>query len=201
MLGFRERTFRPLRRDIGFVFQDPAASFNPHLSIGECVAEPILIHEKSSGAATERRVSELLEAVQLPRAYAERFPHELSGVERQRASLARALALNPKLLIADEPTSALDVSVQAKVLELFREIQAEFGFAALFISHDLAVVDILADWVGVLYKGKLVEQGIGSQVMSNPQDGYTKRLLASLPVPDPVEQAKRRETHRLLLHG
>ena len=201
MLNFRERTFRPLRRNIGFVFQDPAASFNPHLSIGECVAEPILIHEKRSGAETERRVSELLEAVQLPRAYAERYPHELSGGERQRASLARALALNPKLLVADEPTSALDVSVQAKVLELFKEIQAEFGFAALFISHDLAVVDILADWVGVLYNGKLVEQGIGSQVMGNPQDDYTKRLLASLPVPDPVEQAKRREIHRMLLHG
>ncbi|MEP7191236.1 MAG: ABC transporter ATP-binding protein [Actinomycetota bacterium] len=201
MLDFHERAFRPLRRDIGFVFQDPAASFNPHLSIGECVAEPIAIHEKRSGAETEKRVCELLEAVQLPRAYAERFPHELSGGERQRASLARALALNPKLLVADEPTSALDVSVQAKVLELFKEIQAEFGFAALFISHDLAVVDILADWVGVLYKGKLVEQGIGSQVMGNPQDDYTKRLLASLPVPDPVEQAKRRETHRMLLHG
>jgi len=201
MLDFKERTFRPLRRDIGFVFQDPAASFNPHLSIGECVAEPILIHEKRSGAETEKRVAELLEAVQLPRAYAERYPHELSGGERQRASLARALALNPKLLIADEPTSALDVSVQAKVLELFKQIQAEFGFAALFISHDLAVVDILADWVGVLHKGKLVEQGIGSQVMGNPQDDYTKRLLASLPVPDPVEQARRRDAHRALLHS
>jgi len=201
MLSFHERTFRPLRKDIGFVFQDPAASFNPHLSIGECVAEPILIHEKCSRLETQKRVTDLLEAVQLPRAYAERYPHELSGGERQRASLARALALNPKLLIADEPTSALDVSVQAKVLELFKEIQAEFGFAALFISHDLAVVDILADWVGVLYQGKLVEQGIGSQVMGSPQDAYTRRLIASLPVPDPGEQAKRREAHRALLHS
>ncbi len=201
MLNFRQRTFRPLRKDIGFVFQDPAASFNPHLSIGECVAEPILIHEKRSRLETEKRVAELLEAVQLPRTYAERYPHELSGGERQRASLARALALNPRLLIADEPTSALDVSVQSKVLELFKEIQAEFGFAALFISHDLAVVDILADWVGVLHQGKLVEQGIGSQVMGNPQDDYTRRLIASLPVPDPAEQAKRREAHRALLHS
>jgi len=201
MLSFHERTFRPLRKDIGFVFQDPAASFNPHLSIGECVAEPILIHEKCSRSETQKRVTDLLEAVQLPRAYAERYPHELSGGERQRASLARALALNPKLLIADEPTSALDVSVQAKVLELFKEIQAEFGFAALFISHDLAVVDILADWVGVLYQGRLVEQGIGSQVMGSPQDAYTRRLIASLPVPDPGEQAKRREAHRALLHS
>ncbi|MEO8557117.1 MAG: ATP-binding cassette domain-containing protein, partial [Actinomycetota bacterium] len=201
MLNFRQRTFRPLRKDIGFVFQDPAASFNPHLSIGECVAEPILIHEKRSRMETEKRVAELLEAVQLPRTYAERYPHELSGGERQRASLARALALNPRLLIADEPTSALDVSVQSKVLELFKEIQAEFGFAALFISHDLAVVDILADWVGVLHQGKLVEQGIGSQVMGSPQDDYTRRLIASLPVPDPAEQAKRREAHRALLHS
>jgi peptide/nickel transport system ATP-binding protein len=201
MLDFHERTFRPLRKDIGFVFQDPATSFNPHLSIGECVAEPILIHEKRSRLKTEERVAELLEAVQLPRAYAERYPHELSGGERQRASLARALALNPKLLIADEPTSALDVSVQAKVLALFKEIQAEFGFAALFISHDLAVVDILADWVGVLYQGKLVEQGIGSQVMGSPQDDYTKRLIASLPVPNPAEQARRREAHQALLHS
>lgn len=108
--------------------------------------------------------------------------------------LARALILNPKLLIADEPTSALDVSVQAKVLELFKEIQREFGFAALFISHDLAVVDMLSHWVGVLYKGKLVEQGIGQHVMGAPQHDYTKRLIASLPVPDPAEQAKRRRT-------
>lgn len=199
MLGYKERSFKPLRKDIGFVFQDPAASFNPQLSIGDCVAEPLLIHTQSSKAECNKRVGELLEAVQLPASYAQRFPHELSGGQRQRASLARALALNPKLLIADEPTSALDVSVQAKVLELFREIQSEFGFAALFISHDLAVVDILSEWVGVLYKGKLVEQGIGSQVMSDPQDAYTKRLIASLPVPDPAEQARRREAHKALL--
>jgi peptide/nickel transport system ATP-binding protein len=201
MLNFRERTFRPLRKEIGFVFQDPAASFNPQLTIGECVAEPIIIHEQRSDADVDKRVNELLEAVQLPRAYADRYPHELSGGQRQRASLARSLALNPKLLIADEPTSALDVSVQAKVLELFKDIQAEFGFAALFISHDLAVVDMLSHWVGVLYKGKLVEEGIGSQVMGNPQDEYTKRLIASLPVPDPAEQAKRRAAHKALLAG
>jgi peptide/nickel transport system ATP-binding protein len=199
MRGYKERTFRPLRKDIGFVFQDPAASFNPHLSIGECVAEPILIHENLSGPAVTKKVGDLLEAVQLPRGYAERFPHELSGGQRQRASLARALALQPKLLIADEPTSALDVSVQAKVLELFRDIQAEFGFAALFISHDLAVVDQLSEWVGVLLKGKMVEQGIGNQVMSDPQADYTKRLIASLPVPNPAEQAERRAAHQALL--
>jgi peptide/nickel transport system ATP-binding protein len=199
MLNLKERTFKPLRKDIGFVFQDPAASFNPQLTIGDCVAEPMIIHTNPSPAQARKRVGELLESVQLPASYAARYPHELSGGQRQRASLARALILNPKLLIADEPTSALDVSVQAKVLELFKEIQAEFGFAALFISHDLAVVDILSHWVGVLYKGKLVEQGIGSQVMGAPQHDYTKRLIASLPVPDPDEQARRRAAHRALL--
>ncbi|MFP5366781.1 MAG: ABC transporter ATP-binding protein, partial [Actinomycetes bacterium] len=199
MLNLRERTFKPLRKDIGFVFQDPAASFNPQLTIGDCIAEPMLIHTKPSPAQARKRVGELLESVQLPASYAGRYPHELSGGQRQRASLARALSLNPRLLIADEPTSALDVSVQAKVLELFRDIQQEFGFACLFISHDLAVVDTLSSWVGVLYKGRLVEQGIGSQVMGNPQHDYTRRLIASLPVPDPQEQARRREEHRALL--
>lgn len=199
MLNLRERTFKPLRKDIGFVFQDPAASFNPQLTIGDCIAEPMLIHTRPTDAQARKRVGELLESVQLPSSYAGRYPHELSGGQRQRASLARALSLNPRLLIADEPTSALDVSVQAKVLELFRDIQEEFGFGCLFISHDLAVVDILSSWVGVLYKGKLVEQGIGSQVMGNPHHDYTRRLIASLPVPDPAEQAKRREEHRALL--
>lgn len=199
MLGVRERTFRPLRRDIGFVFQDPATSFNPLLTIAECVAEPLIVHGVAGDAGKARsRVDELLEAVQLPKAYGDRFPHELSGGQRQRASLARALALQPKLLIADEPTSALDVSVQARVLELFAELQREFGFAALFISHDLAVVDLLADRIAVLFKGRLVEEGTGENVLVNPQHPYTKRLLASLPVPDPIEQAKRREELRRL---
>ncbi|YCH08147.1 ABC transporter ATP-binding protein [Arthrobacter sp. alpha11c] len=201
MLDFKERTFRPLRKEIGFVFQDPAASFNPHLTIGECVAEPLIIHTKPSAAEARKKVGELLESVQLPASYAQRYPHELSGGQRQRASLARSLALNPRLLIADEPTSALDVSVQAKVLDLFKDIQEQFGFAALFISHDLAVVDMLSHWVGVLYKGQLVEQGIGNHVMGSPQHDYTKRLIASLPVPDPDEQARRREAHRALLGG
>jgi peptide/nickel transport system ATP-binding protein len=136
--------------------------------------------------------------VQLPRAFGDRFPHELSGGQRQRASLARAIALQPKLLVADEPTSALDVSVQARVLELFAELQREFGFAALFISHDLAVVDLLADRIAVLYRGELVEEGTGAQVLVTPQHPYTRRLLASLPVPNPALQAERREELRRL---
>jgi peptide/nickel transport system ATP-binding protein len=193
MAQFKERSFKPLRKQIGFVFQDPAASFNPHLTVGECVAEPLNVHRDLNPSQTRAKVASLLEAVQLPGAYADRYPHELSGGQRQRASLGRALALEPKLLIADEPTSALDVSVQAKVLDLFRELQTELGFAALFVSHDLAVVDMLASWVGVLYRGSLIEEGLGSQVLSNPQNDYTQRLIASLPVPDPREQAERRK--------
>ncbi|HMH58409.1 MAG TPA: ABC transporter ATP-binding protein [Galbitalea sp.] len=199
MNGVTERRFRPLRREIGFVFQDPASSFNPLLTIAECVAEPLVVHGRSGDATAARpRVNELLEAVQLPKAFGDRYPHELSGGQRQRASLARSLALEPTLLIADEPTSALDVSVQARVLELFSELQKEFGFAALFISHDLAVVDLLADRIAVLYQGKLVEEGTGAEVLVAPKHPYTQRLLASLPVPDPVEQAIRREKLRAL---
>ena len=199
MRGVRESQFKHLRSDIGFVFQDPASSFNPLLSIAECVAEPLVVHGRADDARAARpRVNELLEAVQLPKSFGDRFPHELSGGQRQRASLARSLALEPTLLIADEPTSALDVSVQARVLELFSELQKEFGFAALFISHDLAVVDLLADRIAVLYQGKLVEEGTGAEVLVAPKHPYTQRLLASLPVPDPVEQAIRREKLRTL---
>ena len=199
MNGIRERNFRPLRSRIGFVFQDPASSFNPLLTIAECVAEPLVIHGRAQDPRAARaRVDELLEAVQLPKAYGDRYPHELSGGQRQRASLARALALEPELLIADEPTSALDVSVQARVLELFAELQREFGFASLFISHDLAVVDLVADRIAVLYHGRLVEEGTGIEVLGSPVDPYTQRLLASLPVPDPAAQAERREELRRL---
>ena len=197
--GVSERKLRPIRRKIGFVFQDPATSFNPLLTIAQCVAEPLVVHGVAGDARDARpRVDELLEAVQLDRSYGDRYPHELSGGQRQRASLARALALDPDLLIADEPTSALDVSVQAKVLELFVRMQAELKFACLFISHDLAVVDIVADRIAVLHHGKLVEEGTSAQVLDAPEDPYTQRLLASLPVPDPAEQAERREAWRTL---
>ncbi|GLJ60210.1 ABC transporter ATP-binding protein [Microbacterium barkeri] len=189
--GIRERDFRARRREIGFVFQDPASSFNPLLTIGACVAEPLRVHGVGQSEADDR-VAELLEAVHLPPEVARRFPHELSGGQRQRASLARALVLEPKLVIADEPTSALDVSVQARVLELFTELQERFGFAALFITHDLAVVDLLAHRVVVLHRGRIAEQGRTADVLGAPQDPYTRRLIASLPVPDPVLQAQRR---------
>ncbi|MGY1615299.1 ABC transporter ATP-binding protein [Geodermatophilus sp. SYSU D00691] len=193
MNGVKERAFRPVRERIGFVFQDPATSFNPLLTIAEAVAEPLIVHGRHKDlAGARKRVDDMLESVQLPKSFGDRYPHELSGGQRQRASLARGLALFPELLIADEPTSALDVSVQAKVLELFEDLQRELGFAALFISHDLAVVDLLADRIAVLYRGQLVEEGTGEQVLGAPQHPYTQRLLASLPVPDPDEQARRR---------
>ena len=193
MRGIRERDFKPVRKQIGFVFQDPATSFNPQLTIGECIQEPLEIHARNLSSADRRaKVSAMLEAVELPAAYARRFPHELSGGQRQRVSLARALVLDPKLLVADEPTSALDVSVQATVLELFKELQQRLGFSCLFISHDLAVVDMLAHRIGVLYQGELLEVATGTEVLSNPKHDYTRKLVASLPVPDPVEQARRR---------
>jgi peptide/nickel transport system ATP-binding protein len=197
MLGVKERQFRPHRKDLGFVFQDPATSFNPLLTIAQNVAEPLIVHGLAKNPVDARgKVDELLGAVQLGGAYGDRFPHELSGGQRQRASLARALALDPKLLIADEPTSALDVSVQAKVLELFGELQERFGFATLFITHDLAVVDMLAHKVVVLHHGEIAESGPTAEVLGNPKDAYTRRLIASLPVPDPEEQAARRAAAR-----
>ncbi|WP_061941548.1 dipeptide ABC transporter ATP-binding protein [Brevibacterium ravenspurgense] len=199
MVGFKEKEFKPLREKIGFVFQDPAASFNPHLSIGDCIAEPFRVHRPRMSERDRRgEVVRLLDAVQLPSEYADRYPHELSGGQRQRCSLARGLALQPELVVADEPTSALDVSVQARVLELFTQLQDEFGFAALFISHDLAVVDMLSDRLGVLFHGDLLEEGTGEQVLGAPQHTYTQRLIASLPVPDPVEQESRRKLTRAL---
>ncbi|WP_375385946.1 dipeptide ABC transporter ATP-binding protein [uncultured Microbacterium sp.] len=197
MRNAKSRHLTKLRPDIGFVFQDPATSFNPLLTIAECIAEPLVVHRRAgSPRAARQRVNELLDAVRLPVAFGDRYPHELSGGQRQRASLARALALGPKLLIADEPTSALDVSVQARVLQLFADLQRDLGFACLFISHDLAVIDEVADRVVVLRGGTVREQGTTVQVLTHPQDDYTRRLLASLPVPDPVEQEKRRELWR-----
>lgn len=191
--GIAAKDLRELRTRVGFVFQDPATSFNPYFTVGECITEPMVVNSDASAADRKRRAAELLEAVELPAEFASRYPHELSGGQRQRVSLARALVLDPELVIADEPTSALDVSVQAVVLELFQSLQRDLGFAALFISHDLAVVDMVSHTVGVLYHGDLVEYGYGKDVMANPQQAYTQRLVGSLPVPDPVAQAQRRE--------
>ncbi|MCD1570430.1 dipeptide ABC transporter ATP-binding protein [Agromyces mediolanus] len=191
--GLPRRRLRELRRRIGFVFQDPAASFNSFMTIEDCVIEPMRIHRVPGGRSAHRaRAAELLDAVELPGSYARRYPFELSGGQRQRVGLARALALDPELVIADEPTSALDVSVQARVLDIFTSLQRELGFAALFISHDLAVVELLADRVGVLQGGELVELGATEQVLHAPQHPYTQQLIAAVPVPDPEVQRLRR---------
>ncbi len=197
--GLSDRELRPYRSRFGFVFQDPASSLNPRMSIGQCIAEPLHVQTEMTQKEVDAKVRSLLESVELGGSYAERFPHELSGGQRQRVSLARALSLDPDLLIADEPTSALDVSVQARVLELFTELQHRLQFACLFISHDLAVVDTLANRVAVMQDGKLVEVGPREQVLGNPQEEYTKRLIAAVPVPDPVEQQRRREERGHLL--
>ncbi|NEE00512.1 ABC transporter ATP-binding protein [Phytoactinopolyspora halotolerans] len=190
---------KALQKRIGVVFQDPAASLNPRVPVGDIIAEPMVIHKVGTKTERQRRVYELLEAVELPRAAFNRFPHELSGGQRQRVSIARALSLDPELLVADEPTSALDVSVQASVLKMFMTLQAEFRFACLFVSHDLAVIDMLAHHVVVMENGRVVEQGLREQVLHEPREEYTKRLLAAAPVPNPEEQRRRREQRHAML--
>lgn len=190
----RGRRLRALRKRVGIVFQDPASSLNPRQSIGWSIAEPLLVHEPD--ADRRGRVRELLEAVQLDPSWAERFPHQLSGGQRQRVAVARALALRPALLIADEPTSALDVTVQAAVLDLLRDLQQDFGFGCLLVSHDLAVVRQLADRVAVLHHGRIVERGTTEAVLDDPQEDYTRMLIAAAPVADPARQAERRRARR-----
>ena len=193
------KSLKGLRRRVGVIFQDPAASLNPRLPVGDVISEPLEVHRIGNKASRQKRVYELLEAVELPRSAFNRYPHELSGGQRQRVSIARALSLSPDLLVADEPTSALDVSVQAQVLGMLTDLQRDFGFACLFISHDLAVIDSLAHRVVVMQYGKIVEKGDRQRVLLDPQEEYTKRLLAAAPVPDPIEQRRRREErHRLL---
>ena len=188
-----QRGLRGPRRNVGVVFQDPGSSLNPRWPVGQAIAEPLALHTGLSAAGRAARVDELLDQVQLARKLRNRYPHQLSGGQRQRVGIARAVALDPALLIADEPTSALDVSVQATVLLLLRELQAEHGFACLFISHDLAVVEELADRIAVMQSGRLIESGPAEAVLNRPTEPYTARLIAAVPVPDPPEQARRRE--------
>ena len=191
--GASQKQLFAIRRHTGIVFQDPASSLNPRLPIGESIGEPISLAKLARGAELAHKVEELLDQVELPRSYRNRYPHELSGGQRQRVGIARALALTPDLLIADEPTSALDVSVQARFLDLLQELQGKLNFACLFISHDLAVVDILSHRIAVMQNGLLVEVGDRDQILKNPRNDYTKRLISAVPVPDPAEQRIRRE--------
>lgn len=193
------RDLRELRRRSAIVFQDPASSLDPRVSISDAISRPLLWNGvERSGQERRRVVLELLDAVHLPRDTADRFPHELSGGQRQRIGIARAMALEPDLLVADEPTSALDVSVQAAVLELLVELQQRRSFACLFISHDLSVIEQLAQRVVVLKDGKLIEHGDTRQILHHPRDPYTQRLVSAIPVPDPVEQKARRAARQAL---
>ncbi|WIB77757.1 ABC transporter ATP-binding protein [Curtobacterium sp. MCPF17_002] len=187
------RDRRALRSGIGVVLQDPVASLDARMSVAECIAEPLAVHRRGmSSADRRRRIDEVLDAVRLPRTLASRAPRELSGGQRQRVSLARALVLSPRLLVADEPTSALDVSVQETVLEVLGELQGELGFACLFVSHDLAVVQQFAERVVVMRQGVIEEQGTTGTTLLHPTTDYTRRLLAAVPVPDPIVQRQRR---------
>ncbi|WP_194815120.1 ABC transporter ATP-binding protein [Nocardia sp. XZ_19_385] len=188
--GLAKRELRALRKHVALVHQDVTASLDPRRSIEEAIGEPLIVHRAASGALLREKVGALLESVRLPRDYATRRPGELSGGQRQRVALARALALSPRLLVADEPTSALDVSVQAQVLDLFADLRAEYGFACLFISHDLAVVHQVADRVVVLRGGAIVETGDVADVFRDPEHAYTRALLDAVPLPDP-ELARR----------
>ncbi|MBT1155102.1 ABC transporter ATP-binding protein [Aminobacter anthyllidis] len=188
-LGRDER--KAVRRDVQMIFQDPYASLDPRMRVGDLVAEPLLIHDIGTPRERTERVAALFERVGLSADQMERYPHEFSGGQRQRICIARALALRPKLIIADESVSALDVSVQARVLQLLKELQREFGVAYLFISHDMAVVENISDRVAVMYLGQIVEMGTRDQIFSNPRHPYTMRLIEAVPVPDPVRRRTR----------
>ena len=196
--GATQKELFKIRRHTGIVFQDPASSLNPRLPIGESIGEPIFLAGIAKNFPLEQMIEDLLDQVELPRSYRNRYPHELSGGQRQRVGIARALALTPDLLIADEPTSALDVSVQARFLDLLQELQGKLNFACLFISHDLAVVDILAHRIAVMQDGLLVEEGDRDAILLHPKNDYTRRLISAVPVPDPAEQRIRREARLAL---
>ncbi len=188
-LGNREMQLR--RREMQIIFQDPYASLNPRLSIRSIISEPLKIHKIGNKASQNARVADLLEKVGMDPKYADRYPHEFSGGQRQRIGIARALALNPKLIICDEPVSALDVSVQAQVVNLLQELQDEFGLTYLFISHGLAVVEHISDRVAVMYLGKIVEICDAGELYALPLHPYTKALLSAIPIPDPTQKRER----------
>ncbi len=187
---------RPLRSELQMIFQDPVESLNSRLSVRQIIEEPLVIHSRGNSAWRRQRVDELLERVGLPKSAAERYPFEFSGGQRQRIGIARAIALEPKLIICDEPVSALDVSVQSQVLNLLLELQQEMGLSYLFIAHDLAVVKHISDRVAVMYLGKIVELADADTIYQNPRHAYTRALLSAIPEPDPRLRKK-----RILLEG
>jgi oligopeptide/dipeptide ABC transporter ATP-binding protein len=196
--GLSERELRPIRPRIQMIFQDPYSSLNPRIAAGDWIEEPLKIHHRGDRAVRAARVRDLLDRVGLPSAAAARYPSQLSGGQRQRVGIARALSLEPDLLVADEPTSALDVSIQAQVLALLADIQRDLGVAYLFISHDLGAVRQLSHDVAVMYLGRLCEQGPTARVLDQPAHPYTVALLSAAPVPDPAVEAVRT---RIVLEG
>lgn len=192
----RQRDMKPLRREMQIIFQDPYSSLNPRMTVGDIVGEPLVVHRVARGKEKERKVVELLQAVGLKPEHMRRYPHEFSGGQRQRIGIARALALDPQLIVCDEPVSALDVSIQAQVLNLLEDLQDEFHLTYLFIAHDLSVVKHISDRVAVMYLGKIVELAETEELFTHPMHPYTEALLSAVPVPDPDYKKE-----RILLQG
>jgi oligopeptide transport system ATP-binding protein len=194
----RGEELRRMRREMQIVFQDPYASLNPRMTIGRILAEPLQTHGLGTRRSRRASVARLLELVGLEASYTNRYPHEFSGGQRQRIGIARALALNPRLIVCDEPVSALDVSIQAQILNLLKDLQRDFGLTYLFIAHDLAVVRAMSDTIAVMHEGRIVEQGAADEVYTRPQTDYTRALLAAVPVADPERMQRRKAERRRL---
>jgi peptide/nickel transport system ATP-binding protein len=190
--GMGRRELRPMRREMQMIFQDPYASLNPRKRIGQIVGDQLKVQKVASGKELRTRVEGLLERVGLSPEHYNRFPHEFSGGQRQRIGIARALALEPKLVFCDEPVSALDVSIQAQIVNLLDDLQDEMGLTYVFVAHDIGVVRHISDRIAVMNHGQIVETGDADQVCEHPRDDYTKKLLAAVPIPDPHESAARR---------